>query len=204
MVRTPGSQPSVQAGAHAGGRAELAVRHFQGGQQLAVQVLPLGEGATRAQVDAALTAKLPSSLEVLNASSAQDKDSVTVTQATATKYHLSSIADLAPVAKDFVAKFRKAYGRDPDSYAAEAYDAATMAVLAVEAAGKPDRASVRDALAKVSFESSRGSFKFDDKGDPLLVTHVVKIVDGPGNPGGSVASTSGSPRRRSALAMTAG
>jgi branched-chain amino acid transport system substrate-binding protein len=83
-----------------------------------------------------------------------------------------------PVAKDFVAKFRKAYGRDPDSYAAEAYDAATMAVLAVEAAGKPDRASVRDALAKVSFESSRGSFKFDDKGDPLLVTHVVKIVDG--------------------------
>src|SRR5580692_4496433 len=83
-----------------------------------------------------------------------------------------------PVAKDFVAKFRKAYGRDPDSYAAEAYDAATMAVLAVEAADKPDRASVRDALAKVSFESSRGSFKFDDKGDPLLVTHVVKIVDG--------------------------
>ena len=83
-----------------------------------------------------------------------------------------------PVAKDFVAKFKKAYGRDPDSYAAEAYDAATMAVMAVEAADKPDRASVRDALAKVSFESSRGSFKFDDKGDPLLVTHVVKIVDG--------------------------
>jgi branched-chain amino acid transport system substrate-binding protein len=83
-----------------------------------------------------------------------------------------------PVAKDFVAKFRKAYGRDPDSYAAEAYDAATMAVMAVEAADKPDRASVRDALAKVNFESSRGSFKFDDKGDPLLVTHVVKIVDG--------------------------
>ena len=30
----------------------------------------------------------------------------------------------------------------------------------------------------LSFESVRGPFKFDEKGDPLLVTHVVKIVDG--------------------------
>jgi branched-chain amino acid transport system substrate-binding protein len=83
-----------------------------------------------------------------------------------------------PAAKDFVAKFQKAYGRVPDSYAAEAYDAITMAIKAVESSDKLDRASVRDALAKVSFDSSRGAFKFDDKGDPLLVTHVVKIVDG--------------------------
>src|SRR3984885_1053971 len=83
-----------------------------------------------------------------------------------------------PVAKDFVAKFQKAYGRDPDSYAAEAYDAITMAIKAVESSDKLDRASVRDALAKVSFESSRGPFKFDDKGDPLLTTHVVKLADG--------------------------
>lgn len=83
-----------------------------------------------------------------------------------------------PVAKEFVAKFQKAYGRVPDSYAAEAYDAITMAIKAVEASDKLDRASIRDALAKVSFDSSRGAFKFDDKGDPLLVTHVVKIVDG--------------------------
>ena len=53
-----------------------------------------------------------------------------------------------------------------------------MAIKAVEASDKLDRASVRDALAKVSFDSSRGPFKFDDKGDPLLTTHVVKIVDG--------------------------
>jgi branched-chain amino acid transport system substrate-binding protein len=92
-------------------------------------------------------------------------------------FSTATAADI-PVAKDFVAKFRKAYGRDPDSYAAEAYDAITMAIMAIEATSKPDRASVRDALAKVSFESSRGSFKFDEKGDPLLVTHVVKIVDG--------------------------
>jgi len=72
------------------------------GALLTTSVDTTSTAATTAEVDAALTAKLPSSLEILNSSAAQDKDSVTVTQATATKYHLSSIADLAPVAKDFV------------------------------------------------------------------------------------------------------
>jgi len=58
--------------------------------------------ATTAQVDAALTAKLPSSLQILTPSSAQDKDSVTVTQAFAKKYHLTSIAQLKPYAKTMV------------------------------------------------------------------------------------------------------
>ena len=92
-------------------------------------------------------------------------------------FSVATASDI-PAAKIFIAKFQKAYGRIPDSYAAEAYDSITMAIMAVEAANKPDRAAVRDALAKVSFESTRGAFKFDDKGDPLLVTHVVKIVDG--------------------------
>ena len=54
---------------------------------------------TTAAVDAALTAKLPSSLEILNPAPAQDSDSVTVTAATAAKDHLKTIADLAPYAK---------------------------------------------------------------------------------------------------------
>jgi osmoprotectant transport system substrate-binding protein len=57
---------------------------------------------TTTAVDAALAAKLPSSLEVLTPASAQDSDSITVTAATAAKYHLKTIADLAPYAKDWV------------------------------------------------------------------------------------------------------
>jgi osmoprotectant transport system substrate-binding protein len=57
---------------------------------------------TTAQVDAALKAGLPSTLEILNPSSAQDADSVTVTAKTAAKYHLTSIANLKPVAKNMV------------------------------------------------------------------------------------------------------
>jgi osmoprotectant transport system substrate-binding protein len=49
-----------------------------------------------------LAAKLPSTLTVLNPAPAQDSDSITVTQATAAKYHLKSIADLKSVASQFV------------------------------------------------------------------------------------------------------
>lgn len=83
-----------------------------------------------------------------------------------------------PAARLFMDKYQKAYGRLPDNYAAEAYDAITIAILGIEKAGKEDRAAVRDALAGVSFDSTRGPFRFDEKGDPLLATHVVRIVDG--------------------------
>lgn len=94
-----------------------------------------------------------------------------------THFSVATGADI-PAARTFMDKYQKAFGRVPDAYAAEAYDAITLALLAIEKAGKEDRAAIRDALAGLSFESVRGPFKFDEKGDPLLVTHVVKIVDG--------------------------
>jgi osmoprotectant transport system substrate-binding protein len=54
------------------------------------------------EVYAALQKALPDGLVVLNKSSAEDKDAVVVTRATATKYNLKSIADLKPVAGQFV------------------------------------------------------------------------------------------------------
>jgi osmoprotectant transport system substrate-binding protein len=71
------------------------------GTLLSVVVDPTSTAKTTAAVDAALTAKLPSSLGILNPASAQDSDSVTVTAATAAKYHLKTIADLAPYAKSW-------------------------------------------------------------------------------------------------------
>jgi osmoprotectant transport system substrate-binding protein len=49
-------------------------------------------------VYAALKTTVPAKLTVLDQSTAEDKDSVTVTKATADKYNLKSIADLQPVA----------------------------------------------------------------------------------------------------------
>jgi branched-chain amino acid transport system substrate-binding protein len=60
--------------------------------------------------------------------------------------------------------------------------------MAIASSGGKDRAAVRDALSNIAFDSTRGPFKFDAKGDPLLVTHVVKIVDGKETNGRAVAA----------------
>jgi osmoprotectant transport system substrate-binding protein len=72
------------------------------GTLLTVEADPSSTAKTTAEVDAALAAKLPSSLTVLNSAPAEDSDSITVTQATATKDHLKTIADLAPYASQMV------------------------------------------------------------------------------------------------------
>ncbi len=75
------------------------------GALLTTSVDPSSTAATTAQVNAALTAKLPSSLEILNSSSAIDSDSVTVTAAFAKQHHLtsaSSIAALKPLAHNMI------------------------------------------------------------------------------------------------------
>jgi osmoprotectant transport system substrate-binding protein len=72
------------------------------GTLLTVEVDKTSTAKTTADVDAALAAKLPSTLQVLNPAPAQDSDSITVTQATANKYHLKSIADLKPYAANMV------------------------------------------------------------------------------------------------------
>jgi branched-chain amino acid transport system substrate-binding protein len=94
-----------------------------------------------------------------------------------THYSSATTANI-PAAQQLVAKIKQNYNKVADAYHSEAYDAITMALLAIEQAGSEDRGKIRDALAKISFDSTRGPFKFDEKGDPLLVTHVVKIVNG--------------------------
>jgi osmoprotectant transport system substrate-binding protein len=72
------------------------------GTLLTVEVDKTSTAKSTPDVDAALAAKLPSSLTVLNPAPGQDSDSIAVTQATAAKYKLKSIADLQSVASQFV------------------------------------------------------------------------------------------------------
>jgi osmoprotectant transport system substrate-binding protein len=87
--------PQVEKGA-------ISIIPEYNGNLLAVEVDKTSTAKTTAQVNAALAAKLPSSLTVLNSAPAQDSDSVTVTAATAAKYHLKSIGDLKPHASTMV------------------------------------------------------------------------------------------------------
>ncbi|MEU5862243.1 ABC transporter substrate-binding protein [Nonomuraea sp. NPDC047529] len=78
--------------------------------------------STTDEVNAALKEKLPSELEVLDSSPAEDKDSLSVTKETQTKQSLNSMEDLAKVSKNMVvggppefkkrweARFKEVYG----------------------------------------------------------------------------------------------
>jgi osmoprotectant transport system substrate-binding protein len=72
------------------------------GALLSTSVDPSSTATSTQAVDAALSAKLPSTLEILTPSTAQDKDSVTVTQAYAKAHNLTSISQLGPLAKTMV------------------------------------------------------------------------------------------------------
>ena len=86
--------PQVQKGA-------ITIIPEYNGTLLSVEVDKTSTAKSTTDVDAALAAKLPSTLTVLNSAPAQDSDSMTVTQATATKYKLKSIADLKPYASQW-------------------------------------------------------------------------------------------------------
>jgi osmoprotectant transport system substrate-binding protein len=87
--------PQVKSGA-------ITIIPEYNGTLLTVEADPTSTAKTTAQVDAALAAKLPSTLTVLTPAPAQDSDSITVTAATAAKDHLKSIADLKPYASSMV------------------------------------------------------------------------------------------------------
>lgn len=83
-----------------------------------------------------------------------------------------------PAAQTFIQAFQKEYGKMPDYVNAQSYDAAMIAIAALERAKSLDRTAVRNSLRLTDYASVRGPFKFDQKGDPTLKTHVVRIVNG--------------------------
>lgn len=83
----------------------------------------------------------------------------------------------------FAENFRKAYGREPESSAATAYDAVRLLARAV-AAGATDRESIRRYLDAVGrdqnnqpFEGVTGTVRFDERGEPQGKPFVIAALD---------------------------
>jgi len=92
-----------------------------------------------------------------------------------------------PRAKAFVDEFKKKFGKNPEPYAAEAYDAATIALKGIEAAAKggklPSREDVSTAVRKTRLPNGiTGDIEFDGKGDRKKALYfVLQVVsDDPG------------------------
>lgn len=81
--------------------------------------------------------------------------------------------------QDFVKKFEAEYGKKPDQFAAQAYDALYIMAEALKNAGEADRDMLRDALAEIKdFPGILGSFSFDKDGDVVMDPTVLIIKDG--------------------------
>jgi branched-chain amino acid transport system substrate-binding protein len=89
-------------------------------------------------------------------------------------------ASALPKAKQFVEDFRKKFGKNPEPYAAEAYDASAILLKAVEAAAKdgrvPSREDVAAAVRNVKHSGITGDIEFDSKGDRKKALYFVLQV----------------------------
>src|SRR5216117_568466 len=88
-------------------------------------------------------------------------------------------ASALPKAKAFVDEFKKKFSKNPEPYAAEAYDATAIALKAVEAAakaGKLSREDVATAVRKVKHSGITGEIEFDTKGDRKKALYFVLQV----------------------------
>jgi branched-chain amino acid transport system substrate-binding protein len=88
-----------------------------------------------------------------------------------------------PANRQFVAAFRKAYGRTPTLYASQGYDAARLIGSGLKAVGgdvtRTD--ALRQAIRQADFESVRGKFSFSANQHPvqdLYIREVVRAADG--------------------------
>jgi branched-chain amino acid transport system substrate-binding protein len=84
-----------------------------------------------------------------------------------------------PKVKEFVQKYETEYGKKPDQFAAQAYDALYIMAEALKNAGEADRDKLRDALAEIKdLDGVLGKFSFDKDGDVVMDPTVLIIKDG--------------------------
>jgi len=95
----------------------------------------------------------------------------------ATHFSTATASDIAP-AEELIDRIKAAYSKEPDFVHAQAFDAITAALMAIEAAGSSERDAIRDALRDVDFDGVRGRFSFDEYGDPSFRAHIVVVRDG--------------------------
>src|SRR5262245_26543863 len=88
-------------------------------------------------------------------------------------------ASALPKAKAFVDDFKKKFSKNPEPYAAEAYDATTIAIKAIEdvaKSGKLSREDVASAVRKTKLSGITGDIAFDGKGDRQKAQYFVLQV----------------------------
>ena len=91
--------------------------------------------------------------------------------------------DTDPAIQSFTQKYTEKYGKVPDQFAADGYDAVYLVKLALEQAGitspdAVDNAALVAAMTQIELDGLTGHMTFDENGEPMKDAKVAKIIDG--------------------------
>ncbi len=93
---------------------------------------------------------------------------------------VSGPVSVYPQAKQFAEEYKKKFGKNPEPFAAQAYDATAIALRAIQTAAKsgaaPSREDVSGAIHKIKYTGLTGTIEFDQKGDPKKALYFVLQV----------------------------
>lgn len=97
-----------------------------------------------------------------------------------------------PKGASFTAAYKSAFGMDPATYSAEAYDAANALLQAIKAGNKTS-SSINSYMKTISYPGLTKTLKFDDKGEVVSPTiYLYQVKNGTRGFLGSVDSVVGS------------
>ncbi|MBN2111198.1 MAG: penicillin-binding protein activator [Methanosarcinaceae archaeon] len=89
----------------------------------------------------------------------------------------TTITSVTPESEEFRQKYMDAYGEEAPAFAAQAYDAATAIIMAIEQ-GATTGEQIKDALYGMEFDGASGHIKFDENGDVEGGYVLVEVRDG--------------------------
>lgn len=85
------------------------------------------------------------------------------------------VGDETEAIQNFVASYTKEYGKEPDCFAALAYDSAKILVQAIDKADSLDRTAIKDSMKSVEIESVTGKISFDENRSAIKGASIIKI-----------------------------
>lgn len=83
-----------------------------------------------------------------------------------------------PQVQSFVKKYLEAYGANPSTFAAQAYDATYAILYAIEKGGSADRASIVKNLPDTDFQGVSGKITFDAEGNCPKQQVLLEVENG--------------------------
>jgi len=78
----------------------------------------------------------------------------------------------------FIKKYNEKYKENPQSFSAMGYDSVYLMAEAIKTAGSTDSKAIVDALKNIQYSGVTGSFKFDEKRNPIKSVFMTTIENG--------------------------